>query len=211
MPLQNRVTPLNEIVSYPDHGLFMGNRGCLHDDNRKIVRHKCSVKRWIICLTSFKDRKRRLMSPEQYTELFFLDEVTALAAGHRPCAECRRGDYRLFKEAWINGNPNSGLTDKSSIDNVDAQLHRERLTADGQQQTYRATLRELPSGTFFTIDECQGPLLRWKKSIFLWTQSGYESVSAINNDSNVLVHTPQSTVNALLAGFIPVVHSSVES
>lgn len=147
MPLQNRVTPLSEIVAYTEHGLFMGNRGCLHDDNRQIVRHFKS-KRWIICLTSFNDRKRALMSPKQYTELFFLDEATALAAGHRPCFTCRQKEHASFKEAWVNGNPNSGLTDKSSIDKVDTQLHYERLTPDGQQQTYRAALGELPSGTF---------------------------------------------------------------
>ncbi|HJN12269.1 MAG: hypothetical protein QGG09_06720 [Pirellulaceae bacterium] len=210
MPLQNRVSPLNKIVAYPEHGLFMGNRGCLHNDNQQIVRQKCSLKRWIVCLTSFKDRKRSLMSQRQYTELFFLDEATALAAGHRPCAECRRKDYRCFKEAWINGNPNSRLTANSSINKVDAWLHRDRLTKDGQQETYTAVLRELPSGTFFTIPNCQTPLLLWHGTALSWTPSGYETVPSIRDYSEVIVRTPRSTVNALRAGYIPVVHSTAE-
>ncbi len=210
MPLQNRVTPLSKIVAYPERGLFMGNRGCLHNDNQQIIRQKCSVKRWVTCLTSFKDRMRALMSPRQYTELFFLDEATALAAGHRPCAECRRKDYRCFKEAWINGNPNSGLTVKSSINGIDAWLHRERLTPDGQQETYTDVLRELPSGTFFSIPNCQTPLLLWNGTALSWTASGYESVPSIRDYSEVVVRTPRSTINALRAGYIPVVHPSAE-
>jgi hypothetical protein len=203
-------TSLNKIVAYPEHGLFMGNRGCLHNDNQQIVRQKCSVKRWIICLTSFKDRKRSLMAPRQYTELFFLDEATALAAGHRPCFECRRRDYRCFKATWVNGNPESGLTTKSSINKVDAWLHHERLTKDGQQETYTAVLRDLPSGTFFTIPNCQTPLLIWNGTVLCWTPSGYESVPTIRDYSEVVVRTPRSTVNSLRAGYIPVVHSTAE-
>jgi hypothetical protein len=210
MPLQNRVTPLSKIVAYPERGLFMGNRGCLHNDNQQIVRQQCSVKRWVTCLTSFKDRMRTLMSPGQYTELFFLDEATALAAGHRPCAECRRNDYRCFKEAWINGNPESRLTVKSSIKMVDAWLHRERLTKDGQQETYTAVLRDLPPGTIFTIPNCQTALLIWNGTVLSWTPGGYESVPSIRDYSEVVVRTPRSTVNTLRAGYIPVVHPTAE-
>ena len=211
MPLQNRVTPLSEIVAYPDRGLFMGNRGCLHNDNRQIVRHACSVKRWIICLTSFKDRKRCLMSPEQYTELFFLDEATALAAGHRPCAECRRQDYRSFKEAWVSGNRNTGVTVGSRVESIDDRLHGERLTSEGEQETYMGVLRDLPSGTFFSIPGYQAPLLLWKGTALSWTPGGYETVPLVNGRSKVNVRTPRSTVNALRAGYIPVVHTSAES
>lgn len=151
------------------------------------------------------------MGPRQYTELFFLDEATALAAGHRPCAECWRQDYVRFKEAWVSGNPNSGLTVKSSIDKIDAWLHRERLTLDRQQQTYMAVLRDLPSGTFFTIPNCQAPLLLWKGTALSWTPSGYEPVPTIRDYSEVVVRTPRSTVNALSAGYIPVVHLTASS
>ena len=211
MPLQNRVTPLNEIVAYPEHGLFMGNRGCLHNDNQQIVRQKCSVKRWVTFLTSFKDLMRALMSPRQYTELFFLDEATALAAGHRPCAECRRKDYRCFKEAWVSGNPESRLTVNSSINGIDTWLHSERLTPDSQQETYIAVLRDLPSGTFLTIPNCQAPMLLWNGTVLSWTPSGYESVPTIRDYLEVVVRTPQSTVNALRAGYIPVVHPSAST
>jgi len=211
MPLQNRVTPLNEIVAYPEYGMFMGNRGCLHNDNQQIVRRKCSVKRWIICLTSFEDRKRSLMAPRQYTELFFLDEATAMAAGHRPCAECRRQDYLRFKESWVSGNPGSGLTIKSSIDKVDAWLHRERLTSDGQQGTFTAVLRDLPSGAFFTIPNCQTPLLLWKGTVLSWTPGGYEFIPTVRDYSKVVVRSPRSTVNALSAGYIPVVDATAST
>lgn len=210
MPLQNRVTPLSKIIAFPERGLFMGNRGCLHNDNQQIVRQQCSVKRWVTCLTSFKDRMCALMSPRQFTELFFLDEATALAAGHRPCAECRRRDYRCFKEAWINGNPESRLTVKSSINKVDAWLHRERLTKDGQQETYIAVLRDLPSGTIFTIPNCQTPLLSWNGTVLSWTPSGYEVTPSIRDYSEVVVRTPRSRVNALRAGYIPVFHPTAE-
>src|SRR5262245_4164150 len=99
MPLQNRVTPYGELIATPARGLLMGNRGRLHDGERRIVRY-ADGRRWIACLTSFRGRRRDVMSPGRYTELFFLDEAVALAAGHRPCAECRRADYERFREAW---------------------------------------------------------------------------------------------------------------
>ena len=99
MPLQNRVTPFGEIVAVPERGTLMGNRGVLHDDAGRIVR-SYQVRRWIACRTAFRGRHRLLMQPHSWTELFFLDEATAFAAGHRPCAECRHADYQRFKEAW---------------------------------------------------------------------------------------------------------------
>src|SRR6266508_5138938 len=99
MPLQNRVTPFGDLIATEARGLLMGNRGRLHDAGRRIVRY-AQGRRWIACLTSFRGRRRAVMSPGSYTELFFLDEAVALAAGHRPCAECRRHDYRRFQAAW---------------------------------------------------------------------------------------------------------------
>jgi hypothetical protein len=96
VPLQNRVTPYGEIVALPDRGLVMGNRGILHDDARHIVR-SWQVRRWIACRIAFRGRRRQLMQPHSYTELFFLDEATAFSAGHRLCAECRHADYQRFK------------------------------------------------------------------------------------------------------------------
>jgi len=99
MPLRNRVTPFGDLVAVPDRGALMGNRGVLHDDERRIVRFS-QGRRWIACLTDVKGRRRPLMTPGRYTELFFLDEATALAAGHRPCWECRRADALRFRDAW---------------------------------------------------------------------------------------------------------------
>src|SRR5688500_15168681 len=97
MPLQNRVTPFGEIEAAPARGLFMGNRGILHDANQQLGRARWRHKSWVTCLLSFKDRRREVMAPRRYTELFFCDEAVALAAGHRPCAECRREDYERFR------------------------------------------------------------------------------------------------------------------
>ncbi|TWT58745.1 hypothetical protein KOR42_21310 [Thalassoglobus neptunius] len=99
MPLQNRVTPESVIEAVSARGMFMGNRGCLHGCERNLVKQFCSEKRWIICETEFRGRRRALMEPGKYTELFFLDEATAFASGHRPCGECRRDRFVDFKAA----------------------------------------------------------------------------------------------------------------
>src|SRR5262245_9487062 len=115
MPLQNRVTPFGDLVAVEARGLLMGNRGRLHDGHRRIVRF-AQGRRWIACLTSFRGRRRTVMSADSYTELFFLDEAVALAAGHRPCAECRRDDYQRFQAAWARAV--SGDTSADAIDRV---------------------------------------------------------------------------------------------
>ena len=103
MPRRNRVTPLGEIVAVPERGTYFGNRGVLHDEGGRI-RRPWQVRRWLICLLEFKGRHRAVMTPNRYTELFFLDEATGLAAGHRPCAECRRARFLAFRDAWAAGN-----------------------------------------------------------------------------------------------------------
>jgi hypothetical protein len=110
VPLQNRVTPFSDLVAVPERGTLTGNRGVLHDEFRRIVRFSAG-RRWISCLTEFKGRRRPLMAPGNYTELFFIDEATALAAGHRPCHECRRADALRFREAWARstGRPRAHL------------------------------------------------------------------------------------------------------
>ncbi|HEX3456598.1 MAG TPA: hypothetical protein VHR97_01465, partial [Candidatus Baltobacteraceae bacterium] len=130
MPLQNRVTPFGEVAALPGRGMLMGNRGVLHDDDRRIVR-TWDVRRWIACVLEFRGRKREVMTPRRYTELFFLDEAAAFSAGHRPCAECRRADYVRFRDLWVArfGRP-------AGADDVDARIHGDRL--DGKtKRTYR--------------------------------------------------------------------------
>jgi hypothetical protein len=125
MPLQNRVTPFGELLATECRGTLMGNRGCLHDDQQQI-RRPFAGKRWIICVLEFRGRYRRVMTPRRYTELFFLDEATALAAGHRPCAECQHARYLVFREIWAEANPD--LVGASfSADAMDGVLHAERL------------------------------------------------------------------------------------
>src|SRR4051794_10872656 len=139
MPRPNRVTPLSEIVADPARGLVYGNRGCLHDADGRIVR-PFAVRRWIACRLRFKGRRRDLMRPGRYTELFFLDEATALAAGHRPCAECRRRDYDALVALWRDLHPAD-----AGADAIDARLHGERLAPGGPaRRLHEAELADLP-------------------------------------------------------------------
>src|SRR5215204_4373861 len=126
MPLQNRVTPLGALIADPARGLLYGNRGCLHD-RQGTIRRSFAVKRWIACRLEFKGRKRPLLRPGRYTELFFLDEATAFAAGHRPCAECRRADFNRFREAWVRANLPGEEPAQVLVPTIDARLHGERI------------------------------------------------------------------------------------
>ncbi len=123
MPRQNRVNPFGEIIATQDRGMFMGNRGVLHDQEGRIQR-AWQGKRWLVCVLEFRGRKPQVMSPGHYTELFFLDEATALAAGHRPCAECRRERFNAFRDAWRLAEDSHPPT----ADEIDNRLHAERLT-----------------------------------------------------------------------------------
>jgi hypothetical protein len=208
MPLQNRVTPFSQIVAFSDRGLFMGNRGCLHDDRKNLVRQTCSERRWIICLTSFKSRKRELMTPGNYTELFFLDEATALAAGHRPCSECRRQDYDRFKAAWITGNPDLGFDSKTKIAELDRQLHADRLNLDKTQRTFTADPASLPDGVFLAFPDGENAYLWWKGKLLRWTPAGYLAWLTTSAPAEAVVLTPRSTVAAIRAGYSPVLHGT---
>src|SRR3954467_1002431 len=124
MPLQNRVTAGREIIATPHRGMFTGNRGIIHDPaTRTLLTRRWASVAWLICLCEFKGRRRKVMGGRSWTELFFLDEATALAAGHRPCFYCRRGDANRFRAAWEGGN---GVK-KVLAREIDAVLHGERL------------------------------------------------------------------------------------
>src|SRR5215204_573176 len=150
MPLQNRVCPWGDLVAVADRGLMFGNRGVLHDANKRIVRYN-QGQRWIVCLLEFRGRRRPIMRPGHYTELFFLDEATALAAGHRPCAECRRQKYEAFRCAWASAQSGRAETLPSATE-IDARLHEDRLSAPGIRRTYRAEIAALPDGVFIESD-----------------------------------------------------------
>jgi hypothetical protein len=197
MPRQNRVTPFGEIIATPERGTFFGNRGVLHDAKENI-RRAWQVKRWLLCVLDFKGRRRRIMKPGHYTELFFLDEATGLAAGHRPCSECRRERYRAFRNAWPLGClPATALDD---------QMHTERLNPDGSKRCFEANLDDLPDGVFVMLR--QRAYLLWKGHMLAWSPGGYCDPLPRPRREHVAVLTPRSTVEVIRAGYVPVVHCS---
>ncbi len=210
MAKQNRVTPNGQIIATPHRGDFMGNRGILHDDRQEIIR-PFRLKAWIICLLDFKGRKQTIMAPGQYTQLFFLDEATALAAGHRPCFECQRQRAQAFRLAWLGANPELAAGPNTRISQIDDVLHRERLTGewairDRRKRTYESTLVSLPDGTF--VDLNGRPYLVWGRHLHPWSPAGYGQPFACPADAVVTVLTPPSTVGALAYGYTPAVHST---
>jgi hypothetical protein len=209
MPKQNRVTPFGEIVAIPERGTLMGNRGRLHDDQGQI-RRAWQVKRWLLCVLEFRGRKRVVMAPHRYTELFFLDEATGLAAGHRPCAECRHARFVAFRDAWTAGNPNLVESGRATADLLDAQLHAERLGPDRTKPLYRANIRDLPDGVFVTGPAGgQSACLLWQGHVLAWSPAGYKRHAARSRAEEVLVLTPRSTVAAIREGYVPEVHRTV--
>jgi hypothetical protein len=207
MSKQNRVTPWGEIIATPARGTLMGNRGCLHDAQQQI-RKPFQVKRWIICKLEFKGRHRAVMSPGLYTELFFLDEATALAAGHRPCAECSRPRFNLFREFWANANPDLTTNRKPSAPFIDNVLHLERVNAAHQKVTYEAPLPQLPNGSFVVLPVTEQCCLVYDDKLLTWSPNGYTKKLARPNDLAVRVLTPRSIVRALALGYRPVIHPS---
>jgi hypothetical protein len=212
MPRQNRVTPFGEIVAVPERGTMMGNRGVVHDA-AGTIRRPWQLKRWILCLTEFKGRQRTVMSPGRWTELFFLDEATGLAAGHRPCAECRRVHFRAFQSAWAAGNPGTAADRVPEAGAIDEQLHAERVGPGRAKVRFAADLDELPDGVFVTLDEKDdGPAyLFWRGALFAWSPGGYGARRPRPAGARVSVLTPASTVAAIRAGYAPEVHPSAEA
>ena len=208
MPLQNRVTPLGELVADPARGLVYGNRGCLHDDAGRI-RRRYNGKRWIACRLEFRGWHREpLLQPGRFTELFFLDEATAFAAGHRPCALCRREDYDRFLELWGELHPG-----QVGADAVDAQLHAERVEPVTRAQLHHeAALGELPDGSFVLHDD--RPWLVDGPRLLEWAAAGYTSAVPRPKARPVTLITPPSLVAVLHAGWeerlVPFLHASAE-
>jgi hypothetical protein len=199
MPLQNRVTPLGELIADPARGLVYGNRGCLHDEKGRIRRHH-NGKRWIACRLEFRGWLRRpLLQPGRFTELFFLDEATAFAAGHRPCALCRRGDYDRFSEIWRKLHPG-----QKGADAIDAQLQAERLADDGRSSRLQTlSLDLLPDGAFVLWDG--RPTLVLGSHLLAWEVTGYAERAARPLGAYVSLITPPSLVEVLRTGWDPVV------
>ena len=206
MPLQNRVTPEGEIVANSAYGLFMGNRGGqLHDTKKRLTNRRWASKAWIACSLDFEARDHGIMAPGHYTELFFLDEATALAAGHRPCALCRRADFVRFMDLWRDIN---GLPARPKVEDVDDVLHGQRVTRDHDKVVEQTALGDLPAGAMFRGVE--GPMLVTAGAPLLWSPEGYCAGAGVepDRDDQVEVLTPVAMVRLLAAGYVPVVHGS---
>jgi len=204
VPRQNRVTPFGDVIATPARGTFFGNRGVLHDATGRI-RRPWQNRRWLICLLAFKDRWRPPMTPGHYTGLFFLDEATALAAGHRPCAECRRERFNAYRTAWAKAVRRDGPT----AGGIDDRLHAERLTPHNLQRTYPARLDELPDGVFVRLGPSDSnAYLIWAGRLVRWAAGGYAGSILRQRRQSVEVLTPRSTVGAIRCGYAPAVHPS---
>jgi hypothetical protein len=208
IPRQNRVTPFGEIIATSERGSLMGNRGVLHDHDGRI-RRDWRLKRWILCLLSFKGIRRNVMGPDRYTELFFLDEATGLAAGHRPCAECQRARFNEFRAAWAVGTSHAQTFRRPSAVEIDERLHANRLDPSCSKRTYMAHLDDLPDGVFITlVGRKDQALLILGDSLLVWSAAGYRKCLRRMKGAVVTVLTPESTVGAITAGFIPQTHPS---
>lgn len=200
MTRQNRVTPLSALVATPERGLVYGNRGCLHNEHGQI-RRQFNGKRWISCQLRFKDWQRtKLLQPGRFTELFFLDEATAFAAGHRPCALCRRADYNRFM----------ALVGETRADAIDERLHEERIDPVTRgQRHHEAAFDELPDGAFVLHDEA--PHLVLGDRLLAWSAAGYTSGARRPTHTTARVITPPTFVELLRTGWrslVPVIHPS---
>jgi hypothetical protein len=202
---QNRVTPFSELVAVSARGLVYGNRGCLHDEHGRI-RRRFNGRRWISCQLEFRGWHRSpLQQPGKFTELFFLDEATAFAAGHRPCALCRHADYTRFTGIWRDRHP-----DGAGADAIDAQLHSERVDLHTRRQRHHdALLDELPDGAFVVSEGA--PWLVRGNELLRWTAGGYDRRVRRPAGGRAILVTPPSLVAVLHAGWeslVPILHPS---
>jgi hypothetical protein len=207
MPRQNRVTPLGEVIATAERGLVYANRGCIHDAAGRI-RDRYPTRRWIACRLDFNGRRRApLMSPGKFTELFFLDEATALAAGHRPCGECRYRDYEHLTAMWADLHPA-----QHGADAIDEQLDAERRDPNTKQRRFHeAPFGDLPDGAFVRFDDGH-PHLVLGRQLLRWSPAGYTARRARPDGSaNATVITPPSLVALLRTDrtpLVPLLHPS---
>jgi hypothetical protein len=201
MPLQNRVTPTGEIIANPHRGMFTGNRGIIHDPATKTLTRRWASPAWLTCVCEFRGRRRAVMGGRSWTELFFLDEATALAAGHRPCFYCRRDAANRFRAAWEEGNGTPGRLARD----IDAVLHRERLEGRAKRlHPLPKPVAQLPDGAM--VQDDADSFLVVSGRTLLWSPAGY--VKSDRRPRLAMLLTPPSTVRALSAGYRPVLHRS---
>jgi hypothetical protein len=207
-PRRNRVTPFGDVIAAPERGTMMGNRGILHDAEGRI-RRPWQVKRWLLCVLEFRGRHRTVLAPNRYTELFFLDEATGLAAGHRPCCECRRSRCLAFRDAWAAGNRRIIGSEPIGAAMIDDRLHAERVGPDRSKRTFTADLDELPEGVFVALGGPDGGACLIRGDDLLdWSPGGYTGRRPRPGGEVVSVLTPRSTVAAIRAGYVTEIHPS---
>jgi hypothetical protein len=204
MSARNRVTPLGEIASLEQRGMFIGNRGCLHVD-RTIVRQWHS-RRWIVCALDYKGWVAPKWVPGRWTALFFWDEAVALAAGHRPCALCRHNAYAAWCDAWA-----AATGSRQSADNMDRQLHTDRVTAARTKQTHQQPWAELPKGAFVTINGTAALVLDDRLVPWSAEPTGYSPAIDRPTRGIATVLTPRSTVEVIRQGYAPELHAAAEA
>lgn len=202
MAHQNRVNPFGDLIATPERGTLYGNRGCLVDKHGRIARRYKEI-RWITCVLDFKGRRHPMMAPGRYTGLFFLDEATALAAGHRPCAECQRDRFDLFRHHWAKANPLEAKSEKPLAPVIDAVLHGQRRGSDH----YRDSIDGLPDGAFISNNEVDAYLVL-DRQLHLWTSAGYVHSNQFEFPARVL--TPRSVKRALTDGYPVMIDQSAE-
>jgi hypothetical protein len=205
MPLQNRVTPFGEIVAITQRGMFTGNRGIIHDPATKtLLKRRWTTKAWLVCACEFKGRRRAVMAGRSWTELFFLDEAVALAAGHRPCFHCRREAAEQFRDLWVaaKGGP------RLSVKAIDTVLHHERIER-GRKRVHPipGPLAEIPDGAMVAAGGAAFTLRRGQAH--RWTNEGYAPPEPLRHADGLL--TPPSTLMVLGAGYRPALHPSIDS
>lgn len=201
MTLQNRVLPTGEIVAAPFRGTLMGNRGILHDEAQTLKTRRWQHPHWVTCVLHYKDWHRPVMTPHNYTELFFLDEATALAAGHRPCGLCRRADYNRFRQLW-----DAAHGPAPDLMTLDRHMHRDRVTRTRQQVRHTAPLKSLPDGTFILHDGA--PHLVRDARLLRAAPDGYNASLPRPTSGEATVLTPACTVAVLTQGYRPALHPS---
>lgn len=210
MPLQNRVDPFGDIHAVPNRGQFTGNRGVIHDPgSRTLLRRRWTTKAWIVCVCAFRGRRRDVMGRNTpsggagWTELFFLDEVTALAAGHRPCFYCQRDRARAFATACAGV---FGATPRAPL--IDARLHEERLASGGRLRPLnRAMLERLPDGVM--VAEGGRSFAKHRGLLRPWSFGGYGEAAGSPPHIDLKLITPATAIAALRDGYVPQWHPSI--
>lgn len=204
-PMRNRVTPLGDIVAVEQRGAWLGNRGILHEGTEVVRYHRSEL--WITCRLQYRDWTLKQWQPGHFTVLYFHDEAVAMAAGHRPCALCRREDYNRFRRAWATG---AGEASVLSAKQLDHQLHSERIVRGShRRRLHPMRWSELPDGTFVLAGG--RPALVLADRLVPWSTEGYLAAAQRPTSGTVEVITPPSSVGALRAGFRPQLDPTAQS